>query len=119
MLITVEEIYFYAQTSPSHRNFVEGKRVLEANHIIKIGKNTENVRSDCVSLTALCLQTSQLKQSSHEVIGEVRRNGKIMSMKCNADLGEKCKCKAGKDSFTKPSCEQSKKELSFTIRERQ
>ncbi|XP_011685215.1 PREDICTED: uncharacterized protein LOC105448392 [Wasmannia auropunctata] len=75
------------------KNFIEGNRVLKAEHIIKIGKNAENVRGDCVNLTALCLQTSHLKQSPHEITGKVRRNREVVSMKCSckAGLGEKCK----------------------------
>lgn len=93
MLLEVADIYSWAETSASHRNFIEGNRVLEANHVIKIGKTVESVTGDCVYIIALCLQTSHLKESPHEIKGKLCKNGKILSMTCSckAGLGEKCK----------------------------
>lgn len=76
----------------SQRKFVEDERVFQAGHIIKCGKNIQNSNSDVISFTALCLQTSSLKENPHEINGKVT-SGKILfcTCSCKAGLGEKCK----------------------------
>lgn len=92
MLIKTEDIFAWANTNSSRRNVIEGHRVLNANHIIKIGRLENNISGN-VSLTALCLQTSNLKELPHEINGIIRVNGEIVSFKCSckAGLSEKCK----------------------------
>lgn len=93
MLLKIEEIVAWTGTNPSRRNYVEGNRVLEANHIIKILKNAEKLDGETVSIICLCLQTTHMRDSPHEVFGDFKKSGEIISMKCSckAGLGEKCK----------------------------
>lgn len=75
-----------------NRNFVEGERILKAEHILKCGKNSIQSVRQAVSITAYCLQPSNIKENPHQIAGEVSVCGKIQSMvcTCKAGLGEKC-----------------------------
>jgi len=82
MLISMQSICHWAGTNPAQRKFVEGERIFQAGHIIKCGKNIQNCKSDVVSFTALCLQTSSLKENPHEINGKVT-SGKIVFCTCS------------------------------------
>ena len=91
MLLSKEEIYRWANTSDTKRNFKEGKRIGNAGHIIYCGKNIDfngSVRS-----SSKCLSTSCLRGEPHEITGEISNSGQIICMicTCKAGLGEKCK----------------------------
>ena len=66
-----------AGASPAQRKFVVRETILEAGYIIKCQINVEKSRSDIVSFTAVCLQTSQLRKKPHEFNGELPKDGKI------------------------------------------
>lgn len=92
MLLTIDQIFFWAKTTNSSRNFLEGNRILYANHIEDIGVKIDS--NDEVHLFAQCLQTSHSKESFHEIEGKLnKKSGEIISMTCSckAGLGEKCK----------------------------
>lgn len=83
---------FVGLTNPSKRNFIEGERLIRANHILQCGKNVNNVRPGSVSFMALCLQTTNLREKLHEICGEIMHE-KIINCQCTckAGLSEKCK----------------------------
>lgn len=76
MLINLENICDWAGTNPAQRNFVEGERVLAANHILKCGLSYEDASSDEISFTALCLQTSCIRGPPHEINGKLQKTEK-------------------------------------------
>lgn len=93
-MITMKNICDYAGTNPGQRKFIEGERVYQAKFIIKCGKNVVSKDSDTTSFTAVCLQTTAIKDKNpHEINGEISTNGDIVkcSCTCKAGLGEKCK----------------------------
>lgn len=90
MLLTISEICNWAGANPSERNFVEGERLLKAGHVIKCGKNVEI--DGTISLTALCLQTTNIRLVPHEIKGKFNSKGIVScTCTCKAGLGEKCK----------------------------
>ena len=91
MILSKEEIFRWANTSDSKRNFKEGKRIINAGHKIYCGKNIDFNGS--VRLSAKCLSISSLKREQHEIKGKVLSSGRIINMTCTckAGLGEKCK----------------------------
>ena len=76
MLISMQNICDSAGINSAQRKFVEGTKILEAEHNVKCGMNVEKCISD-VSFTAVCLQTSQLREKSHEINTKIFKNGKI------------------------------------------
>ena len=64
-MLTLKEIYSWAKTDSTKRNYREGKRVLAARFIISCGKNKINV--DSFTVSARCIGTSKLKGSPHKV----------------------------------------------------
>ncbi|KYN28511.1 hypothetical protein ALC57_02065, partial [Trachymyrmex cornetzi] len=72
------------------RKFVEGERVLKVEHIIRYGKNVES--DGKVSFIALCLQTSNIRLTPHEVKGDVSSKD-ILSCTCSCKAGLREKCK--------------------------
>lgn len=92
MLLTIEYILSWAETTNSARNFLEGNRIIYANHITSIG--VKNDSSDECHVFATCIQTSHPKDPCHDIEGRFKKiNGEILSVKCSckAGLGEKCK----------------------------
>ena len=70
------------------RPYVEGERVYKANHIIFCGLAKES--NDCSSeIIALCLKTSGLQESPHEIRVKISSNADENIIKCV------CSCKAG------------------------
>ena len=82
MILGKEEIFCWANTSDSKRNFQECERIINAGHIIHCGKNIDFNGS--VRLSAKCLSISSLKREPHE-IKEVLSSGRIISMTCTRD----------------------------------
>lgn len=64
---------------------------MKAGHLISCEKHENQSEND--SMTAHCLQTSQLRASLHEITREILATGKIISIlcPCKAGLGEKYK----------------------------
>ncbi|KAK0160375.1 hypothetical protein PV328_007791 [Microctonus aethiopoides] len=93
MYISEQEICRWSETNPSKRNYIEGKKIANAEHIVKCGKLSETNNNDEVKFVTFCMQTSNLKNKPHEINCSVSCNGKILSMvcTCKAGLGEKCK----------------------------
>ena len=87
MILSKEEICRWANTSDSKRNFKEGERIINGDHIIYCKKNIDF--SGSVRLSAKCLSISSLKRETNEIKG----NEPLISMTCTckAGLGEKCK----------------------------
>ncbi|XP_016844525.1 uncharacterized protein LOC103317374 [Nasonia vitripennis] len=93
-MISMKNICDYAGTNPKQRKFIEGERVYKAKFIIKCGKTAVSEDSGTTSISAVCLQTTAVKDKSpHEINGEISRNGDILHFKCTCKvgLGEKCK----------------------------
>lgn len=92
-MLSLNEIFNLAGSNPVQKNFIDAEKILEAGHLIKCGKNEISLNSDVLSFTALCLQSSYVKERPHEINGSVSKNRKILSVKCSctAGLGEKCK----------------------------
>ncbi|OXU21062.1 hypothetical protein TSAR_014568 [Trichomalopsis sarcophagae] len=92
-MISMKSICDWAGSNPSQRKFIEGERVYKAGHIIKCGKSEQLQNGYTMTFTAVCLQTSNLRDNPHEINGQVSSDGKILncSCSCKAGLGEKCK----------------------------
>ena len=71
IILRKEEIFRWANTSDSKRNFKEGERIINAGHIIYCGKNIDFNGS--LRLSAKCLSISSLKREPHEI------NEKVLS----------------------------------------
>lgn len=73
-MFPLNEIFNWVGSNPT---VVNSEKIIGAEYLIKCGKNNENINSDVVSSSALCLTKS----------------GKIISVKCSCrvGLGEKCK----------------------------
>lgn len=93
MYISEAEICLWGDTNPSKRNYIEGKKIASAGHIVQCGKIGNDSCRDEVKFVAFCVQTSNLKDKPHEINGILSSDCKILSMvcTCKAGLGEKCK----------------------------
>lgn len=91
MKLSISEICNFTNSTPSCRNFVEGERVLNANHVIFCDKISVN--DECVCFIAFCLQTSNLRSNPHEITGSISSDGKILNIKCSCKAGLSKKCK--------------------------
>lgn len=70
----MKNICDYAGTNPGQRRFIEGERVYQAKFIIKCGKNTVSEDSGTTSISAVCLQTSAVKDKNlHEINGQISK----------------------------------------------
>ncbi|KAK0160354.1 hypothetical protein PV328_007774 [Microctonus aethiopoides] len=93
MYISEREICRWGETNPSKRNYIEGKKIVSAGHIVKCGKLSEINNNDEVRFVAFCMQTSHLNNKPREINCSVSCDGQIFSMvcTCKAGLGKKCK----------------------------
>ncbi|KAK0072424.1 hypothetical protein PV326_000094, partial [Microctonus aethiopoides] len=91
--VLLQEICRWGQTNHSKRNYIEGKKIASAGHIVKCGKQSETNNNDEVRFVAFCMQTSRLKNKPHEINCSLSCDGKILTMvcTCKAGFGEKCK----------------------------
>ncbi|XP_046473194.1 uncharacterized protein [Neodiprion pinetum] len=91
VVITIQDICQWSGSTPSHRNFREGERLVAAKHLLNCGIVKED--SDVFEISASCIQTSNVRGSPHEIHGILGKNGEVKSITCSckAGLGEKCK----------------------------
>lgn len=90
----MKNICDYAGSNPEQRKFIEGERFYQSKFIIKCGKNEQSKDSDTSGHSAVCLQTSAIKDKNpHQINGEISKSGEILhaSCTCKSGLGEKCK----------------------------
>lgn len=88
IFVTLSSVFSYLQSTADSRCIVEGEALLNAKHIILIGTTKET--DSHVEILALCLQTSAIKSSPHEIKGKLCiETGKINISKFT------CSCKAG------------------------
>uniref|UniRef100_A0ABD2WU95 SWIM-type domain-containing protein n=1 Tax=Trichogramma kaykai TaxID=54128 RepID=A0ABD2WU95_9HYME len=92
MFIEVINICDWAGENTDQRKYIEGERIFQAGHVILCGIK-ENTESGGVKVTALCLQTSHLKDKPHEVNVEIDEHGTILNCHCNGKAGESKQCK--------------------------
>ncbi|XP_066587824.1 uncharacterized protein [Prorops nasuta] len=93
MKLTINEICNFTKSIPSHRNFIEGEKLLNAKHIIFCGKTTSVKETSDFNFIAFCLQTSNMKGSPHEINGSISSAAKIKDVKCSCKAGLSKKCK--------------------------
>lgn len=105
-MLTMKNICDYAGTNPEQRKFIEGERVFQTKFIIKCGKNASSEESGVISFTAVCLQTTAIKDKNpHKINGKISTSGDIMHCSCT--------CKAGlnicNNMYKDISCNNSKR----------
>lgn len=88
-MLSSKEILDWVGSNPAQIKFISPEKILQAGHLIKCGKNNENINSDIVSFSALCLQSSHVKERPHEIKGSVTKNGKIISVFQQSWVGRK------------------------------
>lgn len=86
--LTLGSIFSYLKCNVESRCFVEGEALLNAKHIILIGSTAETDTTK--DIFALCLQTSGIKSSPHEIKGQLNIGEDQVSIN-----GFVCSCKAG------------------------
>lgn len=88
------KVFSYLQATPESRCVVEGEALVSAKHIILLG--TTSATMELVQIIALCLQTSGVKNSPHEI------NGKLIHKDGDVNIVEfTCTCKAGLSGICK------------------
>lgn len=90
MLFSMIEYFKYMNGNENSRSIYEGEHVVNAGHVILCG--VTNLKSDCVNIYALCLQTSALQSTPHIIEGVFRVHTDGLSNVQNIT----CSCKAGK-----------------------
>ena len=75
------------------RNYVEGNKVVNANHFMYVGIISDDGRN--TEIIGLCLQTSDLYGNPHELQLHITQNNgeKIISLKCSCYAGLSGNCK--------------------------
>lgn len=93
MLLNITDILVWTGDNPKQKNIHDAQRILSAGHLIKCGINREKSDKNVNVITALCIQTSHMKEKPHEINANISKNGKIISVTCSckAGKGEKCK----------------------------
>ena len=86
----MKDICDWAGTNTSQKNFVQGEKIINSNHIVCCGKTKENEES--FTLKAWCISTSNLRGDPHTINGEISNNGKVLSMQCSCKA-ESSRCK--------------------------
>lgn len=92
-MFTIEEIFNWVGSNPAQKNIKDAERIIAAGHLLKCGRNIESINSDVVTFSALCLQTSHLKEKPREIEGSVSKSGKILILKCSCKAGKGTQCK--------------------------
>ncbi|KAJ8939898.1 hypothetical protein NQ318_023238 [Aromia moschata] len=67
VFLSLGKVFSYLQATPESRCVVEGEALVNAKHIILFG--TTSATTKLVQIIALCLQTSGVKNSPHEING--------------------------------------------------
>lgn len=88
LFLTLRTVFSYLKCNPESRCIVEGEELLNANHVILIG--IENETNTTKEILALCLQTSAIKNTPHEIKGKFLIDGNKVAI-----LEFTCTCKAG------------------------
>jgi len=93
MLLTLSEIITWVGNNENQKNIRDAERILSVGHLIQCGINAEKSNDREIYITALCIQTSHMKEKPHEVSAIISNSGKINSVicTCKAGLGQKCK----------------------------
>ena len=76
------------------RCIIEGQEILNAKHIILLGKTSDTI--DSLEILALCLQTSEIKSRPHEIKGcfkIVENDVHIEAFQCSCKAGMSGTCK--------------------------
>ncbi|KAJ3661629.1 hypothetical protein Zmor_006017 [Zophobas morio] len=94
MYLKLSTVFEFLNATSTSRCFLEGERVLEANHIIQCGLKKQD--SDKYDIVAYCLQSSAIKKEPHELRGIFR----VMNAKLAIESFQ-CSCKAGMSSCCK------------------
>ncbi|XP_050457534.1 uncharacterized protein LOC126854641 [Cataglyphis hispanica] len=92
-MFSINELFDWAGSNLAQKNYKNAEQILAAGHLIRCGKNIEKVNSDVVSFTALCLQSSHVKEKPHEIEGLISKSGKFLSVNCSCKAGKGAKCK--------------------------
>lgn len=91
----MNEICAFGKTDVSKNNYRQAERILKTtNNFFLCGKDAETPDNDSVKITAKCIKTSAVRDKvPHEIVGEIKKDGKIVSMVCTcvAGAGEQCK----------------------------
>nr|CAI5817983.1 unnamed protein product [Callosobruchus analis] len=93
VFLTLSSVFKYLCANTDSRCITEGEEILNANHIILMGVVSDS--EEYVELLALCLQTSALKGSPHEIKGKLIL-GDVVTISnftciCKAGLSGRCK----------------------------
>ena len=92
MQLNLGEIFKFGDCTCTSRNFVEGEKVLNSNHILKCGR-VPNKSLEHINILAYCLQTSDINGKPHELNGEIKISGEIIKYQCSCKAGLSQKCK--------------------------
>ena len=90
--LAVKEICRYGACTPDSRNFQEGEKVINAGHILVIGKRPSS-NPAVYQIYALVLKTSALYDEPHKIEGSIEKKSlQIQSFTCSCKAGsDKCK----------------------------
>lgn len=107
MFVTYDNIVKYVKSTPSSRNMTEGERIINSQGMIIICGLT-NKTDQLINVFGLCMRTSGLSESPHEISGEllikisttsVDPNNNVSSLVIRPDkennFNMRCTCKAG------------------------
>lgn len=94
MRLSILEYMRYLDGSTHSKCVVEGENVLNAGHLILVGKT--KFTSDWINVYGLCLQSSAINSDPHEIKGTLTTQEatvKIKEMHCSCKAGNSGKCK--------------------------
>ncbi|CAH2097660.1 unnamed protein product [Euphydryas editha] len=93
MLLNITDILLWTGNNPNQKNIHDAQLILSAGHLFKCGINSEKSDNNVTVVTALCIQTSHMKEKPHEINAKISKAGKIIAIACSckAGLGEMCK----------------------------
>ena len=89
--LSLKSIFQYGECNENSRNFEEGERVINARHILIIGRRPSP--DHIYEIYSLVVQTSGLYDSPHKIEGTIeKKNLKIHLFSCTCKSGSsKCK----------------------------
>ncbi|KAF7997653.1 hypothetical protein HCN44_008826 [Aphidius gifuensis] len=91
MLLSINDITEWLGCNFERRNYVYGEKILNAKHLTRCGLNATKQNANDITFWAQCISTSKPKEKPHDINGVIKKNGKIISVKCScvAGFGEK------------------------------
>lgn len=92
MQLSLTEIFVFTNSTHLSRKFIEGERLINAGHDIFCGK-LQMEESNSTTFIAFCLQTSNMRNNSHEINEIITASGKIEDVLCSCKAGLSKKCK--------------------------